>query len=293
MLFINFTNSQIDLARKIGGKIVDCSNIEGTNCYCEADSERKIKEKISEYIEQSNIETIDDQSENDNQTNNDKLTENCNQSIEGKLESHCPTEIRNFDNIHFIDSGDYHYMTKIFTDNITTNFNLLLFDHHPDMQQPAFGNILSCGGWVSNMLEKNKYLQKVIILGINPKLLDETRQYGNRVIVLNKDDIENIKAENLTKVTSEIISSNRLDSSIYISIDKDVMNTEISRTNWDQGNMSLNILETLLSSFTRGRKVLGVDICGCFPRSKGGEDEDFLINENTDIEILKIVEKLV
>lgn len=39
--------------------------------------------------------------------------------------------------IHFIDSGNYHYMTKLWTDKLTAPFDLILIDHHPDMQPPC------------------------------------------------------------------------------------------------------------------------------------------------------------
>ena len=38
--------------------------------------------------------------------------------------------------IHFIDSGNYHYVTKILTDRIDSKFSLVLYDHHTDMQKP-------------------------------------------------------------------------------------------------------------------------------------------------------------
>ena len=38
--------------------------------------------------------------------------------------------------IHFLDSGNYHYVTKIMTDRIDEPFSLILFDHHTDMQSP-------------------------------------------------------------------------------------------------------------------------------------------------------------
>ena len=39
--------------------------------------------------------------------------------------------------IHFIDSGNYHYVTKILTDRIDSKFSLVLYDHHTDMQKPV------------------------------------------------------------------------------------------------------------------------------------------------------------
>lgn len=40
--------------------------------------------------------------------------------------------------IHFIDSGNYHYMTKLWTEKLREPFVLVVADHHPDMQPPLF-----------------------------------------------------------------------------------------------------------------------------------------------------------
>ena len=45
--------------------------------------------------------------------------------------------------IHFIASGDYHYVTKFWTDKISIPFSLVLFDHHTDMQPSQRGGMLS------------------------------------------------------------------------------------------------------------------------------------------------------
>ena len=56
--------------------------------------------------------------------------------------------------IHFIDGGDYHYLTKLWTDTLKEPFSLVLLDHHPDMQPPLLDGMLSCGGWVLDMLDR-------------------------------------------------------------------------------------------------------------------------------------------
>lgn len=84
--------------------------------------------------------------------------------------------------IHFIDSGNYHYMTKFWTDKLTTPFALLVFDHHPDMQPPLFEHILSCGSWVKDVLDTNANCKKVIIAGASDRLLQEVpKEYGDRI----------------------------------------------------------------------------------------------------------------
>ena len=67
--------------------------------------------------------------------------------------------------IHFLDSGNYHYVSKIWLDKIEEEFELLVFDHHTDMQMPMFGNILSCGGWIQAALDTNKRLKRVYLAG--------------------------------------------------------------------------------------------------------------------------------
>ena len=44
--------------------------------------------------------------------------------------------------IHFIDSGNYHYMTKLWTEKLREPFVLAVADHHPDMQPPLFQELL-------------------------------------------------------------------------------------------------------------------------------------------------------
>ena len=67
--------------------------------------------------------------------------------------------------IHFMDSGNYHYMSRIWLEKMTEPFRLLVFDNHTDMQPPAFGGILSCGGWIAASLEELPLLQEVILCG--------------------------------------------------------------------------------------------------------------------------------
>ena len=60
--------------------------------------------------------------------------------------------------IHFFDNGNYHYMSKLWTDQVQEPFDLVVFDHHPDMQPPRFEGILSCGGWIKEVLDHNKFV---------------------------------------------------------------------------------------------------------------------------------------
>ena len=78
-------------------------------------------------------------------------------SIEDKIKSLSP------EGIHFIDSGNFHYVSEFWLEKIKQDFILVVFDHHSDMVQPLFDDILSCGSWILNSIENNEHLKKVIV----------------------------------------------------------------------------------------------------------------------------------
>ncbi len=131
--------------------------------------------------------------------------------------------------LHFIDSGNYHYLSLLWLTKITEDFNLVLFDHHPDNQPPSFGQITSCGGWVLEAAETLPHLKNVYTYGVG----------------------EEIPVEQLPT-----------DLPLYISIDKDALSTDFAITDWDQGDMTLSQLLEMLSVLFEKHPVIGVDICG-------------------------------
>lgn len=71
--------------------------------------------------------------------------------------------------IHFIDSGNYHYITKFMTDKIQKKFSLVLYDHHTDMQESMIEGMTSCGDWAGQVLEQNENLVQLILVGAKEK----------------------------------------------------------------------------------------------------------------------------
>ena len=67
--------------------------------------------------------------------------------------------------MRWIDSGDYHYVTRILAAREQAPFTLVLVDNHPDDQAPAFGGVLSCGSWVRDLREASPMLEEVWTLG--------------------------------------------------------------------------------------------------------------------------------
>jgi arginase family enzyme len=171
--------------------------------------------------------------------------------------------------IHFLDSGDYHYVSEFWMEKIREPFHLLIFDYHSDMQPPKFPELLSCGCWVKSAMEKNPMLRRVCIIGPDERAFSVIEpQFRGRLLCISLQALQ--EAGTWEKI-EELQSSLPL----YISIDKDVLNTYFARTDWSQGGLSLKVLERLLELFARQNKVLGIDICG-----ECKADVQFLLNNH-------------
>ena len=193
---------------------VDCTALEGTDCYCDTEAERLLKERMA------------------------------------SLPLHA---------LHWLDSGDYHYLSKLWTDSINVPFSLVVLDHHPDMQRPMFGELLSCGSWVREALEQNPYLKKVVLVGVDDKVHSEAQGFEDKVVFIGETEAQRLSAR-------EMVKRMQLEGPLYLSIDKDVMSVNECSTNWDQGSMKWPQLTALLEQLANSQ-ILGVDICGEEPKT--------------------------
>ena len=185
--------------------------------------------------------------------------------------------------IHFFDNGNYHYMSKLWTDQVQEPFDLVVFDHHPDMQPPRFEGILSCGGWIKEVLDHNKFVQNVTVIGVADHLVEEIREdlsQANSAEILNRVTfIRESELKSLGKnpspndgVYPELAEGLRMTLPCHISIDKDALSTAEAATNWDQGSLTFEQLADTLAHLVQSNKILGIDICGERARDMGFED---------------------
>ncbi|OWV18707.1 hypothetical protein B7990_05390 [Fibrobacter sp. UWB4] len=217
---------------------LDCTKIVGTDCYCDDDAIKEINALIDSAEKHSKSEC--------------SIIENRGNSTSTP-------------DIHFFDNGNYHYMSKLWTDRVQEPFTLIVFDHHPDMQPPRFGGILSCGGWVKEVLDNNKFIQNAIIIGVKNELVETIREelsQSGEASILEK--VTFIKESELSILSSLICSDfvNVLSPNLYISIDKDALSPSYAVTNWDQSSLTLDALKNCITALTTNRKILGIDICG-------------------------------
>lgn len=89
--------------------------------------------------------------------------------------------------IHFLDSGNYHYVTEIMTSQIQKEFQLVVFDHHTDMQKPMIEHMTSCGDWAEKVLETNPWLQQLVLIG--PQEKDIEQLYRENDGLMNRKEI--------------------------------------------------------------------------------------------------------
>ena len=263
---------------------LDCTKIVGTDCYCDDDAIKEINELI-------------DNAESCNRTESKSIIEKSGNSA-------------NVPAIHFFDNGNYHYMSKLWTDRVQEPFTLIVFDHHPDMQPPRFGGILSCGGWVKEVLENNKFVQNVIIIGVADRLVEEIQQEFaaasdtsdgktkssllQKVTFIRENELNTLSPQ--TTLSSFVF---RLSSphSLYISIDKDALAPAYAATNWDQGSLTLDALKECISTLAANHKILGIDICGERAQNFEGDanhtvQEADSLNNSLNRELVEFLQKI-
>lgn len=186
--------------------------------------------------------------------------------------------------IHFLDSGNYHYVSRLWLEQIKEDFELVVFDHHTDMQLPAFGDILSCGGWIKAALDGCERLKRVWLIG--PPALPE-EESDERVYWFGEEKAEAFGAFGE-------VSSRREPLPVYISVDKDVFRLEDARTNWDQGTMELERVLSLIRDIAASRPVIGMDVCGENPEAMDGPEADEVleINNRANWRLLEAVREI-
>lgn len=142
--------------------------------------------------------------------------------------------------LHFIDSGDYHYLTEYWVSKLQEPFSLIVLDHHPDMQQPQWKGVVSCGGWVTDVLEKNTFVRNIIIVGASDELISQVPAHlRKKVMFYSQAEIDHHQA--WPSKAGKLIHE-----PVYISIDKDVLRKQDAITDWSNGDMTLRQLQAVL-----------------------------------------------
>lgn len=191
--------------------------------------------------------------------------------------------------ITFIGSGDYHYVSYLLLTEVQEDFTLLLFDHHTDMFKPFVPSLISCGSWVSDALASLPLLKKVILIGVRPDFITADRWLSKVVLYPESSRLHH------PDFVEQVLSSIETET-VYVSIDKDVLDPAQVITNWDQGSLQLSVLLDLLHHVLSEKKVFGIDICGEYPVSpmdllSPGNMAAIYRNEQTNQKILQTIQR--
>lgn len=169
--------------------------------------------------------------------------------------------------IHFLDAGDFHYVSKLTTDLVTEPFRLVLIDHHTDMQESRVPCGLSCGNWALEALRENKNLVSCILIGPPQEALKTIPEdVRGRVCLLSQEILEKAGAAKEAGKIPEGLP-------FYLSIDKDALDPAYCLTDWDQGELTVNQICTLIQFLQQHGRILGIDICGRLPEHTGDVDK--------------------
>lgn len=168
--------------------------------------------------------------------------------------------------IHFIDGGNYHYLSYLMLKGITEPVTLIVFDHHTDMKPSMFEELLSCGCWIRRALDDMKQVRNVILIGVADDLIDTIEPaYADRVRVFSESDV----GKDGTWITA---LQGEAGSAVYLSVDKDAFSRDEMVTDWDQGNLTLNRFREACHAL-KASKILGADVCGEAARDGASPEE--------------------
>ena len=212
----------------------------------------------------------------------------CNCYCDAEASDRIRKEIQAFTGkgLHFIDSGNYHYMTRLWLEKLQIPFRLLVFDNHTDMQPPAFGGLLSCGGWIAASLEELPLLQEVLLVGPDEEAYTQVEpDLQQKVLFLSREKLSTMTTEEKEGFFNNLSE----DLPLYVSVDKDVLCKGDASTTWSQGDMHLSELMSFLELVLERQNILGMDVCGECDMDSCSED---FLNDHANEAILRLWEKM-
>jgi arginase family enzyme len=186
-------------------------------------------------------------------------------------------------------SGDYHHLNAVLLAQVHEPFTVIHFDNHPDWVRLAPRH--HCGSWVNRALELPNVTRIATIGPCSDDLVWPEFKGGN-LAALESGRLElypwrhepstvlrhfrpspcfqqnghrlfwrTVGGEAWPGFIDELRSRIPTDA-IWFSIDKDVLRPADAATNWDQGEMPLEALLDGIRTFSKGKRVLGADLCG-------------------------------
>jgi arginase family enzyme len=178
--------------------------------------------------------------------------------------------------VAFLGSGDFHHVTLALVARIRTRIQVVVFDNHPDNMRYPFG--IHCGSWVSHVA-RLPFVARVHLAGITSSDVDGAHAIENRLASLRDGKVvywcvrRSLRSLRLLGVRAsrsfpsvaamlEGLGAELAEAAepVYLSIDKDVLAHDVVQTNWDQGVMQLEELESAIRNLQP--RLIGSDVVG-------------------------------
>jgi arginase family enzyme len=175
-------------------------------------------------------------------------------------------------------SGDLHHLSHLLIERCAApQFDVLVFDNHPDNMRFPFG--IHCGSWVRHAARLPQ-VRRIDVVGICSADIGAGHAWENywRPLLSGKLHYWSVGvdmrwaqrfglaaqmhafADQAALLAAFGAHLQATSTPVYLSIDKDVLAPEVAHTNWDQGSMQLEQMEALIALLA-GR-VVGSDITG-------------------------------
>jgi len=179
----------------------------------------------------------------------------------------------------FLGSGDFHHLSwpLIARHAGREPFDVVVFDNHPDNMRFPFG--VHCGSWVWRVARLPS-VANVHVVGITSADVSALHAWENHLLPLARGRLQYwtlgvdtrwarriglgraVHAfDSVEELLERFIAGQRRSTrKVYLSIDKDVLDPAVARTNWDQGRLLDTDLFAGIDAL-RGR-IIGSDVTG-------------------------------
>ena len=192
------------------------------------------------------------------------------QALEHRLPRDC---------LGFLGSGDFHHVTLALVRRLAARgpLHVVVLDNHPDNMRYAFG--VHCGSWV-RAVARLPFVRSVDVVGITSTDVAGAHLLANYLLPLLRGRVRywcigvrpswsaRLRVRdsiNSFDTPREMIAAfldhiGQARAPIYLSIDKDVLRTDVVRTNWDQGALTEDDVIAVVSHLRP--RMIGGDVTG-------------------------------
>lgn len=194
--------------------------------------------------------------------------------------------------VTFYGSGDFHHLSAALVARFDVPLTLVHVDNHPDWVR--FPATFNCGAWVNRALELPQ-VKKVVTIGPCSDDLKLPELKGANLAAISAGKLEvfpwraapsrvfaaagakdgylkwrNLADEGFDGFLDDLAAKIPT-RCVYLTIDKDALGEDEAITNWDQGQMRLAHVQTLVVALAKSFHIVGVDVCGDYSPPRFGD----------------------